>query len=122
MKSRLFPALTAAVLLLVAVSTGLLLYQWRSGRPVDPVQALELDELNDSNILEMQEGLADRVAGAMTNEQQDRMQSALGLAMFRRCLEWTELNENHPSETSASNEQQACTEFRLYVETGEAPQ
>lgn len=121
MKSRLVLVTITAGLLIAAVAGALLYVDWRSGVPVDPSEALELDELNASTILEMQEGLADRVAGSMTSEQQDRMQSALGLAMFRRCVEWTELNENHPSETSASNEQRACAEFRHYVETGETP-
>lgn len=121
MKTRLFPVITAAVALLVAFCIGFLVALWRGKQPVDAEQSLELDQLNASNLLEMQDGLTDRVADTMTSEQQERLQSPLGLAMFRKCVEWTEFNENHPSETSALNEQQACTEFRHFVETGEAP-
>lgn len=121
MKSRLFPVITAAVALLVAFSIGILIVLWRGSQPVDAEQALELDRLNESNLMEMQEGLADRVAGTMTSEQQERMQSPLGLAMFRKCVEWTEFNENHPSDTSRDNEQQACAEFRRFVESGAMP-
>ena len=122
MKSRLFPVLTAAVAVLVAFTIGFLVALWRGGQTVDPEQTLELDQRNELNLLEMQEGLTDRVADTMTNEQQERMQSPLGLAMFRKCVEWTDFNENHPSETSTMNEQQACAEFRQYVETGEIPE
>lgn len=121
MKSRLFPVITAAVALLVAFCIGFLIMLWRGSQPVDAEQAQQLDQLNESNLLQMQEGLTDRVAGTLTSEQQERMQSPLGLAMFRKCVEWTEFNENHPSETSTANEQQACAEFRRYVETGAVP-
>ena len=122
MKSRLFPVITAAVALLVAFCIGFLILLWRGAQPVDPEQALELDQLNELNLEQMQQSLTDRVAGTMTNEQQDRMQSPLGLAMFRKCVEWTEFNENHPSDTSRENEQQACAEFRRYVESGDVPE
>lgn len=122
MKSRLFPVITAAVALLVAFSIGFLIMLWRDAQPVDADQALELDQLNESNVKQMQEGLSDRVAGTMTSEQQERMQSPLGLAMFRKCVEWSEFNENHPSDASRDNEQRACTEFRRYVESGTVPE
>ncbi len=122
MKSRLFPVITAAVALLVAFSIGFLIMLWRDAQPVDADQALELDQLNESNVKQMQEGLSDRVAGTMTSEQQERMQSPLGLAMFRKCVEWSEFNENHPSDTSRDNEQRACTEFRRFVESGTVPE
>lgn len=122
MKSRLFPVITAAVALLVAFSIGFLIMLWRDAQPVDADQALELDQLNESNVMQMQEGLSDRVAGTMTSEQQERMQSPLGLAMFRKCVEWSEFNENHPSDASRDNEQRACTEFRRYVESGTVPE
>lgn len=122
MKSRLFPIITAAVALLAAFSIGLLIMLWRGGQPVDAEQALELDRLNESNLMEIQEGLADRVADTMTSEQQDRMQSPLGLALFRKCVEWTDFNENHPSDTSRENEQKACVDFRRFVESGAMPE
>lgn len=114
--------MTAGVALLVAFCIGVLIYLSRNNQPVDPEEAQALDALNQSNVLQMQEGLADRVAGSMTSEQQERLESPLGLAMFRKCVEWSEFNENHPSETSAANEQQACAEFRRYVTTGEMPE
>lgn len=122
MKSRLFPVIMAVVAVLVAFSIGFQVVVWRSSQPVDADQALELDQQNDINVLEMQESLTERVADAMTNEQQERMQSPLGLAMFRKCVEWTEFNDNHPSETSRVNEQQACEEFRQFVKSGEVPE
>lgn len=119
--SRLFKVITAAVALLVAFVIGALFMLWRGAQPVDPEQASELDQLHESNLLQMQEGLTDRVASTMTSEQQERMQSPLGLAMFRKCVEWTEFNENHPSDTSSENQRQACAEFRRYVESGDVP-
>lgn len=120
--SRLFKIMTAAVALLVAFTIGVIFYLWRMGQPVEPEQALELDQLGESNLLEMQQGLSDRVAGAMTSEQQDRMQSPLGLAMFRKCADWADFNENHPSETTLANEERACAEFREFIETGVIPE
>ena len=121
MKSRLFPVITATVALLVAFCIGFLFYLSRNSQPVDPGEAEELGEIHESNLRAMQQGLEDRVAGAMTSAQQERMQSPLGLAMFRKCMEWTEFNDNHPGETAALNERQACTEYRQYVTSGITP-
>ncbi len=105
-----------------AASAWLLVSRWWAGTPVAPGQ---LDELNRQAALNteiMQDMLSDQVGERTTSEQRDRLESPLGLAMFRKCVEWTEFRENHPSELALSNEERACTEYRRYVETGELPE
>lgn len=120
-KTRLFPIIAVAVTLLGASSIWLLVEVWRNTQPIDSQDAEHLSLQNDLNLQQMQGGLTDRVADSLNSEQQERMQSPLGLAMFRKCVEWTEFNDNHPSETARANEQQACDEFRRYVESGDVP-
>lgn len=120
-KTRLFPIIAVAVTLLGGSSIWLLVEVWRNKQPIDSQDAEHLSLQNDLNLQQMQGGLTDRVANSLNSEQQERMQSPLGLAMFRKCVEWTEFNDNHPSEAARANEQQACDEFRRYVDSGDVP-
>ena len=89
--------------------------------PIDDEAANAMQDQAESNALAMQEQLSDLIADGATDEAQERMDSPLGLAMFRKCLEWTEFHDNHPSPSAQQNRDKSCGEFRRYVESGELP-
>lgn len=118
---RLFPVIALAVALLAGLGIWLLIDVWQSHTPVDPQEAEAMNQQRELNTQLMQDSLSDQVAGTLNNEQQERMDTSLGLALFRKCTEWTEFNDNHPSENARTNEERACGEYRRYIETGVVP-
>ena len=119
---RLFRFIAIGVAVL-GIASGWLLYDvWQRAQPVDEEQAASMARQSEQLTLTLQEGLSERVSGTLDNEQQQRMDSQLGLALFRKCVEWSDFSANHPSETARDNEQRACAEYRHYVETGELPE
>ncbi|NNC77025.1 MAG: hypothetical protein HKN77_03615 [Woeseiaceae bacterium] len=118
---RLFPVVAFAVALLGASSLWLMYRVWQGQRPVDEHAQEQLSDQGAMNQREMQGKLTEQVSGTLSTLQQERMDSPLGLAMFRKCLEWTEFNERHASDTTLAHERQACSEYREYVRSGELP-
>ena len=121
-KNRLMHLGLGAIIAVAAIAAMLLVTHLQGRAPIDEPQAEELAVQSDLNVQQMQEMLNDDIAGAQTSEQQDRMDSPLGLALFRKCAEWTEFNDNHPSDNARENRERACSEFRDYVESGDAPE
>ncbi len=109
------------LIVLAAAGAWLLVSRWWAGTPVEPRQLDAMNRQATLNTETMQDMLANEVTERTTSEQRDRLESPLGLAMFRKCIEWTEFRENHPSELALGNEQRACAEYRRYIETGELP-
>lgn len=112
-----------ALSLVIAVAGAwLLIGHWKGQTPVEPPQAEAMARQADLNTQLMQETLGERIATAPADEQQQRMDAPLGLALFRKCAEWAEFNDNHPSVAARDNEIKACAEYRQYIETGEVPE
>ena len=108
--------------LLVLIVGALLFYRAMESRaPVDADEADAMQLQTDLNTRLMQDSLSDHIAGDTTDGAQERMESPLGLAMFRKCIEWTEFHDNHPSENAERNRDEACGEYRRYVDSGEIP-
>jgi len=109
---------------LIALIVGSLLFfrALEARAPVDIEDADSMSTQTELNMQLMQERLSDEIAGDTTGGGQERMDSPLGLAMFRKCIEWTEFYENHPSEDTEANRDEACGEYRRYVDTGEVPE
>lgn len=115
-----FSLILAALIAVTALVFAIL--QWRARSPIDASDSAELALQSARNAELMQRGIAESLDGTQTDEQQQRMTSELGLAMFRKCAVWTEFNDNHPSDHAAENEQRACAEYRRYVEDGTLPE
>ena len=115
--------LLLATLVLVIVSylgmTGSLPF---SDQAADEAEAAAMAEQVELNAQFLQEQLSDRLAEQANTGKQARLDSPLGQALFRQCLEWTEFHENHPSDMSLENRDNACNEFRIYVRTGTEPE
>jgi hypothetical protein len=118
-KTTLKAALLGVIVLAIC---GLIANQFASRQPVDAAEAEALQEQSALNIELMQDEISDRLTGASGSEEQARLDTPLGQALFRKCLEWTEFHENHPSESTAANRQRACEEYQGYVIEGIEPE
>ncbi len=93
-----------------------------SNQPADEEEAAAMAEQIELNAQLLQEQLADRLTEQANSNEQGRLDTPIGQALFRQCLEWTEFYENHPSDSTLENRDSACNEFHYYVETGIAPE
>ncbi len=93
-----------------------------SNQPADEEEAAAMAEQIELNAQLLQEQLSDRLTEQANSNEQGRLDTPIGQALFRQCLEWTEFHENHPSDSTLGNRDNACYEFRHYVETGIAPE
>ena len=91
-------------------------------QPVDEAEAAAMAEQIDLNAQLLQEQLSDRLSEQAKGDAQGRLDTPIGQALFRQCLEWTEFHENHTSDMTLENRDNACNEFRHYVETGIEPE
>jgi hypothetical protein len=85
---------------------------------VSDTEATALAEQAEGITQLMQDQLAEQLVGQPINEEQTRLDSPKGQALLRKCLEWTEFHDNHPSGTTLSNRDNACNEYRDYIATG----
>jgi len=115
--------LATATLVLVIVSylalTGSLPF---SNQAADESEAAAMAEQVELNAQFLQAQLSDRLTEQANSGEQARLDTPLGQALFRQCLEWTEFHENHPSDMSLENRDNACNVFRTYVRTGTEPE
>ena len=117
---RLYIALVGTAALVLGVIFVVRAIENRA--PVDTEEAEAMQVQTDLNTQLMQDRLSDDITGGTTRGSQERMDSPLGLAMFRKCIEWTEFYDNHPSDHSRQNRDSACQEYRAYVESGTLPE
>ena len=106
----------AAILLLAFIGRSVLLQQ-----PVDDEEASALAEKTAGITHLMQDQLSEQLSGQLLDEEQARLDSPMGQALLRKCLEWTEFHDNHPSEITLLNRDDACNEHRDYIVTGIEP-
>jgi hypothetical protein len=107
----------AALLLLAGIGRFVSLQQ-----PVSDAEATALAEQAEDITQLMQNQLAEQLEGQPLNAEQTRLDSPMGQALFRKCLEWTEFHDNHASETTLLNRDDACNEYRGYIATGVEPE
>ncbi len=91
-------------------------------RPVDEAEATEMAVQAEINAQLMQEKISGQLSDQPVNEEHARLDSPMGQALFRQCLEWSEFQENHPSEATLENRDEACNEYRDYISTGNEPE
>jgi len=91
-------------------------------QPADDAENAALAEQAESNAQLMQEQLSEQLVDRPINDEQARLDSPMGQALFRQCLEWTEFHENHPGETTLQNRDKACDRYRGYIATGAEPE
>ena len=115
---------------LAGLGLTLLLFGWLllrgdlpfSNKLADPEENAELAEQGAQLSLLLQADLDDRLANSPASENQERLDSPVGQALLRQCLEWTEFYDNHPSEDTLQNREQACAAYADYVKDGKIPE
>lgn len=108
-----------SVLLIIGLSWAGL--RWYGQLDAEEAETAALAEQNALNTQLMQEQLGEQLTSTLLDAQQERIDSPTGQALMRQCLEWTEFNDNHPSDSSLANREQACNAYNNYVKTGVAP-
>lgn len=119
MKRKTYGIVIATAALL-AVTAWLLDEAWRA-QPVDTAESAALEEQLELNVRAMQDALSERVSERTGSEEQERIDSPRGQALFRRCADWSELFERAPTPANRDGRDSACAVYRQYVLTGEAP-
>ncbi len=120
-KTILFLA-TAALALLVLSYLALTGQIPFSDQTVDEAEAAAMAEQIELNAQFLHEQLTDRLTEQIKSGEQARLDTPMGQALFRQCIEWTEFHENHASDATLENRDNACNDFSHYVETGMAPE
>jgi len=112
---------TAIILVLLAGIS--LTWKWVADRqPVSADQSAAIAEQGEVMTQLLQDELTEQLANQPQNEEQERIDSPLGQALLRKCLEWTEFHDNHPDKSARLNRDTACDEYSAFIETGKIPQ
>ena len=91
-------------------------------RPADDAEAEALAEQSELNAQILQDQLTEQLTNGPNSVEQERLDSPMGQALMRQCLEWTEFLENHPSESTAENREKSCREYNEYIANGNVPE
>lgn len=117
----LFAGIAVAAALLLGLA-GYLLARYQAGQPVEPAEAEALNELGQASIEDLQKQLEADIASLPRSEMEERLTSPLGQALFRKCSEWIEFHDNQPSDEARGYRDEACGEYRNYVDNGIEPE
>ena len=120
MANRSHRQLLVAVLLIVVLAAGILVYSYVDGRrPVDATEAEAMSEQLQVNTNLMQEDLAGQIQDQhLSSDERERMDSATGQALANRCLKWTDLYDSHPTDSNKDGREEACEAYHDFVATG----
>ena len=91
-------------------------------RPADEAEAAALAEQSELNSQILQDQISEQLSSGPISEEQERLDSPIGQALMRQCLEWTEFHENHPSDSTLENRDMSCGEYNEYIATGKVPE
>ncbi len=114
-------AIGISIVTIIAAIVLVVVIEWRDRQPVTPEETEDVAQQGNLNMQNMQDALTDQINALPPSESRQRMESDLGLALSRRCIQWTELADNHPTDENLENRDRACDEYRDYVETGTLP-
>lgn len=114
-------AIGVSIVTIIVAIVLVVVFEWRGERPVTAEETEDVVQQGDLNVQSMQDALTDQIDSLPPSEALQRMESETGLALSRRCTQWTEVEERDPSDENRENRERACAEFRDYVETGALP-
>ncbi len=114
-------AIGVSIATIIAAIALVIVLEWRGEQPVTPEETEDVVQQGDLNMQSMQETLTDQINSLPPSAAQQRMESDTGLALSRLCIQWTELQDSHPSDENLENRERACGELRNYVENGTLP-
>ena len=108
----------AAVLALAGYFVAWLPWYERQ-QPVSADEQLELDQQLAVSSENLQLMIGERLSVEQLAEERERQYSQLGQELSLRCLQWTDLDDSQPSESTRKFQEWACKRFNHYVATGE---
>ncbi len=114
-------AIGVAIAAMIASIALVVVLEWRGEQPASADETELVELMGDINMQQMQENLTDQINSLPPSETQQRMESETGQALYSRCVQWTELHENFPSDENRESRDKACGDLRNYVETGTLP-
>ena len=120
-KTRLIIAVSGLLVLVIGYFAIVGLLNWIN-RPANEAEAEALAEQSELNAQILQDQLSDQLTNGPISVEQERLDSPLGQAFMRQCLEWTEFHENHPSDSTLQNRTASCAEYNEYIATGKVPE
>ena len=120
-KKRLLIAVYGLLLLVLAYFAVTALLSWMN-RPADDAEVEALDEQSELNAQLLRDQISEQLESGPISEEQERLDSPIGQALMRQCLEWTDFHENHPSDSTLENRDAICGEYNEYIATGNAPE
>jgi len=120
-KTRLIIAVSGLLVLVIGYFAIVGLLNWIN-RPADEAEAEALAEQSELNAQILQDQLSDQLTNGPISVEQERLDSPMGLALMRQCLEWTEFQENHPSDLTLKNRTASCAGYNEYIATGKVPE
>lgn len=113
--------LRVLVILIVLAGVVVTAFSLRSSPPATESEVDALRRLGIDATADMQQRLEEVLAARATSEEGARLDSPLGQALSRQCVEWSELNTNHPSPEIAANRDRACDQLQDWVRNGVEP-
>jgi len=120
-KKPLLIAVYGLVLLVLAYFAVSALLSWMN-QPADDAEVEALAEQSELNAQLLRDQISEQLESGPINEEQERLDSPIGQALMRQCLEWTEFHENHPSDSTLENRDASCAEYDDYIATGNTPE
>ncbi len=120
-KKPLLIAVYGLVLLVVAFFAVSALLSWMN-RPAHDAEVEALDEQSELNAQLLRDQISEQLENGPISEEQERLDTPIGQALMRQCLEWTEFHENHPSDSTLENRDASCAEYDDYIATGNTPE
>lgn len=124
-KTTINIGLSLALLLIVGMTLTWL--SMRGGLPfsnelADDAEIAELAEQGAQLSLQLQDQLTEQLENTPAHENQKRLDSPMGQALLRQCLEWTEFYDNHSGADALQNREEACSAYADYVAEGKKPE
>ncbi|MDJ0908414.1 MAG: hypothetical protein QNI99_04450 [Woeseiaceae bacterium] len=114
-------AIGVSIVTIIAAIALVIVLEWRGNQAVTLEETEDVVLQGDINVQSMQETLTDQINSLPPSEARERIESDIGLALSRRCIQWTEVEEKDPSDENRENRERACREFRDYVDNGTLP-
>ncbi len=122
MPSKFSTPVVAAGAGLVITLVGVGWYVADLRRPVDDAALDELESAMLSTSLDLQHQLTTDIDSRQLATEKARAESREGMQLASLCDAWIEFDMNHPSDSTRTNRDRACADYRRFIETGELPQ
>lgn len=116
-ETKVFHFLGIALAVFIGVLGARLLYTYA----VTKVVVAEIEAIGDQFQIDARRTREKNVRDSQRRREaveQQRRHSDIGRDLYRRCVEYTEFQRNHPGDYAYEQQQKACSNYSTYVQTG----